>query len=111
MVNEEGDKDDGDDGDDGYDMRRWRCRRLGGNEDMVATYLICTRRLGGLALGVPGLRLTMGLRLRAHYDMVEKLTDILLQRLGRARSISSWFVHPLSVGSGGCKVSLSMACR
>ena len=75
MVNEEGDKVDG------------------------ATYLIPTRWLGGLALGVPGLRLTMGPSASGPLDMVEEQADILLQRLGRVRSISSLFLHPLSVGS------------
>ena len=49
-----------------------------------------------MALGVPGLRLTMGTPAAGTLDMVQKLTDVLLQRLGRVGSISSWFVYPLS---------------
>ena len=38
----------------------WTCRSEDNDSVDGATYLFSPRRLGGLALGVPGLRLTMG---------------------------------------------------
>ena len=79
-------------------------KRSAGDND-GATYLFSPRRLGGLALGVPGLRLIGILGFGPTTIWWRNRTDILLQRFGRIGSMSDLFVHPLSVGSGGCRLA------